>query len=41
MQNMLSNTPVDTMRDLIAQNMKTWDTVIKATVAKNESDNQK
>ena len=41
MQNMLSNTPVDTMRDLIAQNMKTWDTVIKATVAKNESDGQK
>ncbi len=31
MQNMLSNTPIDTMRELMAQNMKTWDTVFKGS----------
>ena len=41
MQHMLTNTPVDTMRELVSQNMKTWDTVMKSTIAKNESDNQK
>ena len=41
MQHMLSNTPIDTMRELVSQNMKTWDSVMKSTVAKNESDNQK
>ncbi|MBX2881633.1 MAG: polyhydroxyalkanoate synthesis repressor PhaR [Granulosicoccus sp.] len=30
MQNMLSNTPIDTMREMMAQNMKTWDTMFKA-----------
>ena len=31
MQHMLTNTPIDTMRELISQNMKTWDTVFKPT----------
>ena len=38
MQHMLSNTPIDTMRELVSQNMKTWDSVMKSTIAKNESD---
>ena len=41
MQHMLSNTPIDTMRDLVSQNMKTWDSVMKSTIAKNEADKQK
>ena len=40
MQHMLSNTPIDTMRELVSQNMKTWDSVMKSTIAKNESDKQ-
>ena len=39
MQHMLSNTPVDTMRELMAQNMKTWDTVFKS--AAENSDQEK
>lgn len=27
MQNMLSNTPLDTMREMLTQNMKTWDSM--------------
>ena len=32
MQHMLSNTPIDTMRELMAQNMKTWDVILKGSV---------
>ena len=32
MQHMLSNTPIDTMRELMAQNMKTWDVILKGAV---------
>jgi len=31
MQHMLSNTPIETMRELMAQNMKSWDSVFKAS----------
>ena len=31
MQHMLSNTPIDTMRELMAQNMKTWDVILKGS----------
>lgn len=31
MQSMLSNTPVDTMRELMTQNMKAWDIMFKHT----------
>ena len=41
MQHMLSNTPIDTMRELVSQNMKTWDTVLKSTIANSDSDKQK
>jgi len=37
MQHMLSNTPMDTMRDLMAQNMKVWDTAFKGN--SNDGDN--
>lgn len=41
MQDMLSNTPLDTMRELMSQNMKTWDTVFKAaTDVKNDNKEQ-
>lgn len=39
MQNMLSNTPLDTMRELMGQNVKTWDTLFNAAVEqKNDSE---
>ncbi len=34
MQDMLSNTPIDTMRELVTNNMKTWETMF---VPKDES----
>lgn len=37
MQNMLSNTPIDTMRELMEQNIKSWDTVFKAGTDQDES----
>ena len=40
MQNMLSNTPIDTMRDLMAQNMKTWDVVLKGTRQSSEKEDK-
>jgi polyhydroxyalkanoate synthesis repressor PhaR len=39
MQTMLSNTPIDTMRELMAQNMKTWDTVFNAAAEKRKDSN--
>lgn len=30
MQDMLSNTPIDTMRELVTKNMKTWETMFVA-----------
>lgn len=36
MQDMLSNTPLSTMRELMSQNMKAWDTVFKAAVDGNK-----
>lgn len=30
MQDMLSNTPLDTMREMVTQNMKTWETLFVA-----------
>jgi len=38
MQNMLSSTPMETMRDLMAQNMKTWDVVLKGTKEGSEKE---
>ena len=38
MQHMLTNTPIDTMRELISQNMKTWDTVFKPTTDGSDQD---
>lgn len=32
MQNMLSNTPLDTMRELMSQNVKTWDSLFNAAI---------
>lgn len=36
MQDMMSTTPLDTMRELMTQNMKTWETLLGATTAKNK-----
>ena len=41
MQHMLSNTPIDTMRDLMSQNMKTWDTMFKGPAGQEEQDEKK
>ncbi|MFK7891337.1 MAG: polyhydroxyalkanoate synthesis repressor PhaR [Granulosicoccus sp.] len=38
MQTMLSNTPIDTMRDLMTQNMKTWENVFSAAAEKQKDD---
>lgn len=40
MQHMLSNTPIDTMRDLMAQNIKTWDTMLKGTAGQEDQDDK-
>ena len=45
MQNMISNTPIDTMKELMAQNMKAWDVVFKQSAhgsegGTEESDNK-
>ncbi|MFK7858578.1 MAG: polyhydroxyalkanoate synthesis repressor PhaR [Granulosicoccus sp.] len=41
MQHMLSNTPIDTIRDLMAQNMKTWDAVFKGATERDNQDEKK
>ncbi|MFK7993195.1 MAG: polyhydroxyalkanoate synthesis repressor PhaR [Granulosicoccus sp.] len=41
MQNMLSNTPIDTMRDMMAQNIKTWDSMFKGATARADQDKKK
>lgn len=41
MQHMMSNTPIDTMRDLMMQNMKTWDSMFKAESESKDSDDDK
>lgn len=41
MQDMMSNTPVDTMRDLMMQNMKTWDSMFKGEPESKDTDNDK
>jgi polyhydroxyalkanoate synthesis repressor PhaR len=33
MQDLLSNTPLDTMRELTAQNLKTWESLFKAGIS--------
>lgn len=38
MQHMMSTTPIDTMRELMAQNMKTWDTVFKGGTEQSDKD---
>lgn len=40
MQQMLSHTPADTMSELMQQNLKTWDTLFKGAVGKNNTDKQ-
>ncbi|MFK8082760.1 MAG: polyhydroxyalkanoate synthesis repressor PhaR [Granulosicoccus sp.] len=40
MQHMLSNTPIETIKDLMAQNMKTWDTVFKGPGDKGDKNSQ-
>ena len=40
MQHMMSNTPIDTMRELMTQNMKTWDVMLKGAVEKSEQENK-
>lgn len=39
MQDMLSTTPLDTMRDLAAQNMKTWETLFGQRPVDKKDDN--
>lgn len=39
MQHMLSNTPIDTMRELMAQNMKTWDVILKGSADSGDKEN--
>lgn len=38
MQDMLSTTPLDTMRELVAQNMKTWETMFSVQPEHDDSD---
>ena len=38
MQHMLSNTPIDTMRELMAQNMKTWDVILKGSTESGDTE---
>lgn len=38
MQTMLSNTPIDTMRELMAQNMKTWDVILKGSTDNDDKE---
>lgn len=40
MQHMMSNTPIDTMRDLMMQNMKTWDSMFNSGTEKNDKDDK-
>lgn len=43
MQDMLSTTPLDTMRELIAQNMKTWESLFikQSNETKNDEDDDR
>jgi len=41
MQHLLSNTPVDTIRELMAQNMKTWESVFKGVSEHDNKDKKK
>lgn len=41
MQHMMSNTPIDTMRDLVTQNLKTWDAVFKGQKDHDGTDGKK
>lgn len=41
MQHMLSNTPIDTMRELMSQNMKSWDTIFKGPTGQDDQDGDK
>ncbi|NND91022.1 MAG: polyhydroxyalkanoate synthesis repressor PhaR [Granulosicoccus sp.] len=38
MQDMLSTTPLDTMRELVTQNMKTWETMFSVQPEHDDSD---
>ena len=40
MQSMLSNTPVDTMRELMTQNMKAWDNMFKNAEDSNKPESK-
>ncbi len=41
MQSMLSNTPIDTMRELMEQNIKGWDSVFKGGTTRDDSSKDK
>ena len=41
MQNMLSNTPMDTMQELMKQNMSTWESMLGSSVASDDKKKSK